>query len=133
MLLVSPLREDKKISLPEGYQEKGLYERLYFPRSDLPAITHIDYSARIQSVSRRTNPRYWHLIQEFKKLTGYSVIVNTSFNVRGEPVVCTPEDAYRCFMRTEMDYLVLGNYILDKKDQPTLVESGDWRAQFKLD
>jgi carbamoyltransferase len=133
MLLVTPIRADKKIPLPEGYQEKSLYERLYFPRSDLPAITHIDYSARIQSVSRETNPRYWQLIQEFKKLTGCGVIVNTSFNVRGEPVVCTPDDAYRCFMRTEMDYLVLGNYVLDKKDQPKLVESADWRAQFKLD
>jgi carbamoyltransferase len=133
MLLVTPIREEKKFPLPEGYEEKGLYERLYFPRSDLPAITHIDYSARIQSVSRETNPRYWDLIQEFKKLTGYGVIVNTSFNVRGEPVVCTPEEAYQCFMRTEMDYLVLGNYLLDKKDQPKLVESVDWRARFKLD
>jgi carbamoyltransferase len=133
MLLVTPIREEKKFPLPEGYEEKGLYERLYFPRSDLPAITHIDYSARIQSVSQETNPRYWHLIQEFKKLTGYGVIVNTSFNVRGEPVVCAPEEAYQCFMRTEMDYLVLGNYLLDKKDQPKLVESEDWQAQFKLD
>ena len=133
MLLVAPIREDKKIPLPENYQEKPLYERLYFLRSDLPAITHIDYSARIQSVSRETNPRYWELIDEFKKLTGYGVIVNTSFNVRGEPIVCTPEDAYRCFMRTEMDFLVLGNYILDKKDQPALPEKGDWRSEFKLD
>lgn len=133
MLLVAPIREDKKIPLPENYQEKALYERLYFLRSDLPAITHIDYSARIQSVSRETNPRYWELIDEFKKLTGYGVIVNTSFNVRGEPIVCTPEDAYRCFMRTEMDFLVLGNYLLDKKDQPSLSEKADWRSEFKLD
>ena len=133
MLLVAPIREDKKIPLPDRYHEKPLYERLYFLRSDLPAITHIDYSARIQSVSRKTNPRYWDLIQEFKKQTGYGVIVNTSFNVRGEPIVCTPEDAYRCFMRTEMDYLVLGNYVLDKKEQPKLVEKGDWRSEFKLD
>jgi carbamoyltransferase len=111
MLLVAPIREDRKIPLPDGYSEKPLYERLYFLRSDLPAITHIDYSARIQSVSRQTNPRYWDLINEFKKLTGYGVIVNTSFNVRGEPIVCTPDDAYRCFMRTEMD----------------------WRSEFKLD
>jgi carbamoyltransferase len=133
MLLVAPVREDKQIPLPEGYQEKPLYERLYFLRSDLPAITHIDYSARIQSVSRETNPQYWDLIQEFKKLTGYGVIVNTSFNVRGEPIVCTPDDAYRCFMRTEMDFLVLGNYVLDKKAQPKLAEKGDWRSEFKLD
>jgi carbamoyltransferase len=133
MLLVAPIREDKKIPLPEGYHAKSLYERLYFLRSDLPAITHIDYSARVQSVSRETNARYWELIDEFKKLTGYGVIVNTSFNVRGEPIVCTPDDAYRCFMRTEMDFLVVGNYLLDKKDQPTLSESGDWRSEFKLD
>jgi len=133
MLLVAPIREDRKVPLPENYHEKPLYERLYFLRSDLPAITHVDYSARIQSVSRETNPRYWDLINEFKKLTGYGVIVNTSFNVRGEPIVCTPTDAYRCFMRTEMDYLVLGNYVLDKKDQPALPDTGDWRTEFKLD
>ena len=133
MLLVAPIREDKKIPLPEGYHEWPLYQRLYFLRSDLPAITHIDYSARIQSVSKETNPRYWELIHEFKKLTGFGVIVNTSFNVRGEPIVCTPEDAYRCFMRTEMDYLVIGNYFLDKKEQPEMSETGDWRTEFKLD
>jgi len=133
MLIVAPVRADRQIPLPEGYTERPLYERLYFLRSDLPAITHIDYSARIQSVSRQTNPRYWDLINEFKKLTGYGVIVNTSFNVRGEPIVCTPDDAYRCFMRTEMDYLVVGDYLLDKKEQPELTEEGDWRTEFKLD
>ena len=133
MLLVAPIRDSRKIPLPEGYSDKPLYERLYFLRSDLPAITHIDYSARIQSVSRTTNPRYWDLINEFKKLTGYGVIVNTSFNVRGEPIVCTPDDAYRCFMRTEMDFLVVGNYLLDKKRQPALADTGDWRTEFKLD
>lgn len=133
MLLVAPILEDRQIPLPEDYQEKPLYERLYFLRSDLPAITHIDYSARIQSVSRDTNPRYWELVDEFKKLTGYGVIVNTSFNVRGEPIVCTPDDAYRCFMRTEMDFLVLGDYLLDKRVQPALSETGNWRTEFKLD
>jgi len=133
MLLVAPIREDRKIPLPERYHEQTLYDRLYFLRSDLPAITHIDYSARIQSVSRDTNPRYWELIREFKKLTGYGVIVNTSFNVRGEPIVATPSDAYRCFMRTEMDYLVIGNYFLDKKEQPQLTDTDNWRAEFKLD
>jgi carbamoyltransferase len=133
MLLVAPIREDKKIPLPQGSVNKSLYERLYFLRSDLPAITHIDYSARIQSVNRETNPQYWELIHEFKELTGYGVIVNTSFNVRGEPIVCTPEDAYRCFMRTEMDFLVVGNYLFDKKDQPALAETGNWRKEFKLD
>ena len=133
MLLVAPVRRDKQISVPADYHAKPLYERLYFLRSDLPAITHIDYSARIQSVSQETNPRYWELIHQFKEQTGYGVIVNTSFNVRGEPIVCTPDDAYRCFMRTEMDFLVVGNYVLDKKDQPALPEKGDWRTEFKLD
>lgn len=133
MLLVAQIREDRKIPLPEGYHDKPLYERLYFLRSDLPAVTHIDYSARIQSVSRDTNPRYWGLIHKFKELTGYGVIVNTSFNVRGEPIVCTPDDAYRCFMRTEMDILAAGNYLLEKLDQPALPEIGDWRVEFKLD
>jgi carbamoyltransferase len=133
MLIVAPVRQDKQIPLPKNYNEKSLYERLYFLRSDLPSITHIDYSARIQSVSKETNPRYWELIHEFKELTRYGVIVNTSFNVRGEPIVCTPEDAYRCFMRTEMDFLVLGNYVLDKKDQPAVADKSDWRAEFKLD
>jgi carbamoyltransferase len=133
MLLVVPLREDKKRPVPADYNTWSLYERLYFLRSDLPAITHVDYSARIQSVRREVNPRYWQLIREFKKRTGYGVIVNTSFNVRGEPIVCTPEDAYRCFMRTEMDFLVLGDYLLDKKEQPELSETSDWRSEFKLD
>jgi carbamoyltransferase len=133
MLLVTPIADDRKIPLPPGYDEKPLYERLYFCRSDLPAITHIDYSARIQSVSRRTNPRYWGLINAFKTLTGYGVIVNTSFNVRGEPIVCTPDDAYRCFMRTEMDCLVVGNHLFDKKEQAALAGDSDWRSQFKLD
>lgn len=133
MLLVTPIRRDRKIDLPEGFHDWPLYDRLYFLRSDMPAITHIDYSARIQSVSMSTNPRYWRLINEFKKLTGYGVIVNTSFNVRGEPIVCTPEDAYRCFMRTEMDILVMGNYLLEKVEQPALSDSADWRTEFKLD
>jgi carbamoyltransferase len=133
MLLVTPIREDRQIPLPDGYEDKPLYDRLYFRRSDLPAITHIDYSARIQSVSRETNPRYWELITAFKDLTGYGVIVNTSFNVRGEPIVCTPHDAYRCFMRTEMDVLVVGNHVFDKQEQPRLAQDGDWRSEFKLD
>ena len=133
MLLVVPVREKRRCAVPPGYHELPLYDRLYFLRSDVPSITHIDYSARVQSVSQDTNPRYWQLIQEFKKLTGYGIIVNTSFNVRGEPVVCTPDDAYRCFMRTEMDVLVVGNYVFEKKDQPAWVEAGDWRTDFKPD
>ncbi len=133
MLLVIPVKEDRRNPVPEGYNDMELYKRLYHLRSDVPAITHIDYSARIQSVNKNTNPRYWKLINEFKNQTGYGVIVNTSFNVRGEPIVCTPEDAYRCFMRTEMDYLVLGNYLFDKKEQEKLKGDSDWKEEFKLD
>jgi carbamoyltransferase len=133
MLLVIPVKEDRRNPVPEGYNDMELYKRLYHLRSDVPAITHIDYSARIQSVNKNTNPRYWKLINEFKNQTGYGVIVNTSFNVRGEPIVCTPDDAYRCFMRTEMDYLVLGNYLFDKKEQKKIKENSDWKEEFKLD
>ncbi len=126
MLLVTPIRQDRQRPLPSDYADQSMYDRLYFVRSDLPAITHVDYSARIQTVSRATNPRYWMLIDAFKRLTGCAVLVNTSFNVRGEPIVCTPDEAYRCFMRTEMDFLVMGDYVLDKKDQPAFEEQG-WR------
>ena len=124
MLLVAPVREDRQQPLPAGYADRPLYDRLYFLRSDLPAITHVDYSARIQTVSRATNPRYWTLINAFKALTGYGVIVNTSFNVRGEPIVCTPDDAYRCFMRTEMDFLVMGDYVLGEERSASLRRQG---------
>jgi carbamoyltransferase len=117
MLLVVPVKKERLKSLPEGYHQLPLRDKLYYLRSDIPAITHIDYSARVQSINREINPRYWQVINDFKELTGYSVIVNTSFNVRGEPIVCTPEDAYKCFMRTEMDYLVMENYLFDKKEQ----------------
>ena len=98
-----------------------------------PAITHIDYSARIQTVSKKTNPRYHQLISTFGDKTGYGLVVNTSFNVRGEPPVLTPEDAYRCFMRTEMDYLVVNDRIFSKKDQPIWEKDSDWQEEFKLD
>ena len=133
MLLVIPVKEERRKPEPPGYDQMELYDRLYHVRSDVPAITHIDYSARIQSVNKDTNPRYWKVINEFKKLTGYGVIVNTSFNVRGEPIVCTPDDGFRCFMRTEMDYLVMGNFLFDKKDQEKLKEDINWREEFKLD
>ncbi|MBC8180882.1 carbamoyltransferase [candidate division KSB1 bacterium] len=133
MLLVIPVKEEHRNQLPEDYEEKELYDRLYFLRSDVPAITHVDYSARIQSVNKDVNPRYWELINEFKNQTGYGVIINTSFNVRGEPIVCTPGDAYKCFMRTEMDYLVMGNYLFDKKEQKKLEGDTDWKEEFKLD
>jgi carbamoyltransferase len=133
MLMVIPVNQSRRKPVPEGYDNLDLYERLYHLRSDVPAITHIDYSARIQSVNKNTNPRFWKLIHAFKEQTGYSVIVNTSFNVRGEPIVCSPEDAFICFMRTEMDFLVMGNYLLDKKDQRKFEDDIDWRDQFKLD
>jgi len=133
MLLVAPVREERRTKEPAGYTGLPMYERLYHLRSDLPAITHVDYSARVQTVHRQTNPRYWELINAFKELTGCGVVVNTSFNVRGEPIVCTPEDAYQCFMRTEMDYLVVGDYLFAKADQPAWQEGGDWRDKYGLD
>ena len=133
MLLVHPVAESRRKPVPANYGSLDLREKLYFERSDLPSITHIDYSARIQTVHKETNPRYYDLIESFKALTGYAVIVNTSFNVRGEPIVCTPNDAYRCFMRTEMDYLVVGNYIFDKKQQPEWLEKDNWKEEFVLD
>ena len=123
MLLVAPVRAARQRAFPPELHGAPLYDRLYFQRSHLPAVTHVDYSARIQTVSRATNPRYWALLQAFKALTGCGVLVNTSFNVRGEPIVCTPDDAYRCFMRTDMDFLVIGNHVFDKADQPPLTEA----------
>jgi len=118
MLFVVPVNEKRRTSLPDDYAGYSMYDKLYFLRSDIPSITHIDYSARIQTVSKEVNPEYWRLINAFKQLTGYGLVVNTSFNVRGEPIVCTPEDAYRCFMNTEMDYLVIEELIFDKRKQP---------------
>lgn len=133
MLLVHGVNKERRKKLPENYNELPLMEKLYLLRSDLPSITHVNYSARIQTVHKETNARYHSLITNFKKITGYGVIVNTSFNVRGEPIVCTPEDAYRCLMRTEMDYLVIGNLIFDKKTQPEWAEKDNWREEFTLD
>jgi carbamoyltransferase len=132
MLLVADVVESRRVPKRGDERNLPLTEWVNRPRSDVPAITHVDYSARIQTVGEES-PRYHAIIQEFEKLTGYGVIVNTSFNVRGEPIVCTPEDAYRCFMRTEMDYLVLGPFLLDKKAQPAIEEKGDWRQEFQLD
>lgn len=133
MLLVQPVKESRQNKFPENYNSLPLMEKLYFLRSDLPSITHIDYSARIQTVHKETNPKYWKLISAFEEQTGYALVVNTSFNVRGEPIVCTPEDAYKCLMRTEMDYLVIGDFIFDKKLQPEWAEKDDWRTEFALD
>ncbi len=133
MLIVSPVKESRRNKMPTGYNSMSLMQQLYVLRSDLPAITHIDFSARVQTIHKETNERYWKLLEAFKQKTGYSVMVNTSFNVRGEPPVCTPDDAYKCFMRTEMDYLVVGNYLLSKTEQPEWKEKDDWRKEFKLD
>lgn len=133
MLLVAPVAKKWLHPLPENYDKLPLYERLYYQRSSLHSITHVDYSARIQSVNEKTNPEYARLLRAFHQRHGCPVIVNTSFNVRGEPIVCTPEDAYRCFMRTEMDYLVVENVLFDKKRQPEFKEKTDWRKTFQLD
>ena len=133
MLIVQPVISSRRKGLPENYENLPIREKLYYLRSDIPAITHIDFSARIQTVHKETNPRYWNLINEFKKTTGYGIIVNTSFNVRGEPIVCSPEDAYRCFMRTEMDYLVIENYIFAKTHQPEWEKTDNWKQEFVLD
>lgn len=133
MLLVAPVHEKRRLTFDSS--EKGLWgiELLNVLRSDIPAVTHIDYSARIQTVHEDTNPRYYHLLKAFEERTGYATLVNTSFNVRGEPIVCTPEDAFRCFMRTEMDVLVLENCVLMKEDQKPLEGDTDWKQEFALD
>jgi carbamoyltransferase len=133
MMLVADVVPERRREMSED--EKALFgiSKLNIKRSEIPAVTHVDYSARIQTVSRETNPLYWDIIEAFRQKTGCPVVVNTSFNVRGEPIVCTPEDSYRCFMRTEMDYLVLETCVLDKREQPEFGEKTDWRSEFKLD
>ena len=118
MQLVKQVSPARQYPLPEGYENYPLTDKLYFQRSDLPAITHVDYSARIQTVHKETNEPFWQLLHAFKALSGCPVLINTSFNVRGEPIVNTPEDAYRCFMQTGMDYLVIENFIFCKEEQP---------------
>ena len=133
MLLVAPVKAEKRLAVPpQGQALKGI-EKLKVCRSEVPAITHVDYTARIQTVHPETNPRYYAIIKRFYEKTGCPLIVNTSFNVRGEPIVCTPEDAYQCFMRTQMDYLIMGNCLLDKKEQPSWYEEEDWQKTFELD
>jgi carbamoyltransferase len=133
MLLVAPVKKERCIPLTAAQSELWGIDKLNVPRSDLPAITHIDYSARIQTVTADTNPRYYSLIKAFEKQTGCAVLINTSFNVRGEPIVCTPEDAYRCFMRTNIDVLVLGSFVLEKANQPQWKETQQWQKEFQLD
>lgn len=133
MLLVASVRNDKRVDISDEQKQLFGIDLLNIPRSQIPAITHVDYSARIQTVHQETNPRYYDLIKEFDKETGCPVIINTSFNVRGEPIVCRPEEAYLCFMRTEMDILVLENFVLDKEEQAVFNEDTDWRNEFELD
>lgn len=133
MLMVKPIQQSLRKPIPSNYNELPLKDKLYVHRSTLPSITHIDFSARIQTVHKETNPRYYNLIEKFKNLSGYGVMINTSFNVRGEPIVCTPEDAYRCFMRTEMDYLAVGDYVFKKETQPEWTEKDNWQETFTLD
>jgi carbamoyltransferase len=132
MLLVAQVRKERCKGL-EDVGKLPIRERINQVRSDVPAITHVDYSARVQTVDPETNPDYYNIIKAFEARTGQGIIINTSFNVRGEPIVCTPEDAYRCFMRTEMDYLVLGAFILEKKAQPPWQDKGNWRQDYGLD
>ena len=133
MLLVAPVKKEKCRRMTEEQQHLFGIEKLNIPRSEIPSITHVDYSARIQTVHKETNPRFHRLLDAFEDATDCPVLVNTSFNVRGEPIVCTSEDAYRCFMRTEMDYLVLENFLLCKNRQPPWQETTDWRGEYALD
>jgi len=133
MLLVAPVREQRRIAMTEA--QEGLFgiDKLNVPRSDIPAVTHVDYSARLQTIAREDQPLYYDTIEAFRRRTGVGLVINTSFNVRGEPIVRTPEDAYKCFMRTEMDYLILGSFLLDKRRQPESHAELDWRQAFEPD
>ena len=133
MLLVAPVRAERRVGMSDEQERLFGIDKLNVPRSDIPAVTHVDYSARIQTVNAEDHPAYHRLIEAFKRRTGVGVIINTSFNVRGEPIVCTPEDAYRCFMRTEMDALVLEDLLLLKPEQPPMPDDDDWRSEYELD
>lgn len=133
MLIVAPVRESIRVNSSEEQKQLFGIEKLNVKRSEIPAVTHVDYSARVQTVHPETNPRYYALIKAFEDRTGCGLLVNTSFNVRGEPIVCTPDDAYRCFMRTEMDYLVIENFLLQKSDQPAWDSDDSWKEEFELD
>jgi carbamoyltransferase len=133
MLLVADVKAERRLPEAEGTGTLWGIDKLNVPRSTVPAITHVDYSARIQTVRRETSPLYYDIIHAFHQLTGCPVIINTSFNVRGEPMVCSPDDAYRCFMRSDMDVLVIENFILEKADQPTRADDEKWKSEFVLD
>jgi carbamoyltransferase len=129
MLFVAPVESKLRVPKPEGYEQWSLEQRLYFQRSSVPAITHLGYSARLQTVGKETNERFWALLDSFYQKTGCPLVINTSFNVRGEPIVCTPADAYRCFMNTEMDYLVIGNLLFEKGQQPAWEKDTSYASQ----
>ena len=133
MLLVAGVKEDKRKKMTKEQEQLFGIDKLNVTRSDIPAVTHVDYSARVQTVSKERNKKFYRLIKSFEQKTGCPVVINTSFNVRGEPIVCTPEDAYRCFMRTEMDFLVLEDYLIDKKSQRNFKEDKSWQKEFGLD
>jgi carbamoyltransferase len=133
MLLVADVRQERLRRLSKKERSKKGFDKLKVIRSDIPAVTHVDNSARIQTVDREDNPLFHELISCFHERTGCPVIINTSFNVRGEPIVCTPREAYACFMRTHMDYLVMGTFLLDKKQQPVWPEEDHWQDEFELD
>jgi carbamoyltransferase len=133
MLLVAPVQPKRRQNMTTEQDNLFGIDKLNVPRSDVPAITHVDYSARVQTVDGENQPDYYDVIRSFREKTGYGVIVNTSFNVRGEPIVCTPQDAYLCFMRTEMDVLVLEDLVLYKEEQSPLEGDEDWRELYELD
>ena len=133
MLLVAPVKTSLRIPMTAEQEQLFGIDKLNVPRSEIPSVTHVDYSARVQTVHKETNPRYYDLISHFERRSGCAILVNTSFNVRGEPIVCTPEDAYRCFMRTEMDYLVLENFLLPKSEQIPWKQDDAWKNEFELD
>jgi len=133
MLLVAPVASEKILAADEGHESLSGLDKLKVPRSSIPAVTHVNYSARVQTVSREDNPLYYDLINTFKERTGCPVIINTSFNVRGEPIVCTPEEAYTCFMRTQMDYLVMGHFLIDKKSQTGFEKYEGWQKDLPPD
>jgi carbamoyltransferase len=133
MLLVAPVKEQKRIKTGSLLNQPSGFNKLKVKRSAIPAVTHVDYSARIQTVKREDNPLYYDTIDAFYKKTGCPVVINTSFNVRGEPLVCSPQDAFRCFMRTEMDYLIIGSFLLDKGQQEPLETDIRWQEVFELD
>jgi carbamoyltransferase len=134
MLLVAPVRAERCLPMEHSVgDDADLLAAVNQVRSDIPAVTHWDYSARVQTVHRETNPLFHDVVAGFKQKTGIGVVVNTSFNVRGEPIVCTPADAWRCFMRTDMDYLYLDGYWLDKREQPAMEKDESWKQEFELD